>query len=184
MDLQTADGVGLLDVLAEQGITELGDMEDREPEAGTFAERVWKVEKDFWGKRFKVYDQWRRDWYDAYLKVGHFDMLTGFRCSGVYSRKEVCNYPIQGAAFHCLLWCLVQLNRWLRKNKMRSMIVGQIHDSMLIDAYKKELEAVIQKAKEIITVDLPRFWRWICVPITVEMEASDKNWFEKEPLEI
>lgn len=111
-------------------------------------------------------------------------MLSGFRCAGVFGKKEICNYPIQGTAFHCLLWSLIQLDRWLAKNKMRTLIVGQIHDSMLLDVDARELPDVVGRITEIITSDLPRHWPWIIVPLTVEMEGSYENWWSKKPLEI
>ena len=33
-------------------------------------------------------------------------------------------------------------------------------------------------------VPVPEAWKWICVPLTVEIEGSRKNWFEKAPLAI
>jgi DNA polymerase I-like protein with 3'-5' exonuclease and polymerase domains len=111
-------------------------------------------------------------------------MLTGFRCAGVFKKNEAVNYPIQGAAFHCLLWALIELNDWLRARGMQSLIVGQIHDSMILDCTVSELYDVLARVQKIITKYLPRAWDWICVPLTVEIEGSEKNWFEKKPLAI
>ena len=65
---------------------------------------------------------------------------------------------------------------------MRSMIVGQIHDSILCDTHKSEVRQVQEMMQEIITVDLPATWSWVQVPLTVEMEGSDVNWYLKKPL--
>jgi DNA polymerase-1 len=172
------------------GISELGECrlpvngEFFDPEPGTFECHLAAIEKDFWGRRFRGYADWKRQWYADYQKRGYFDMLTGFRCSGVFSKNEAVNYPIQGAAFHCLLWALIELNAWLRDNKMRSLIVGQIHDSMILDCTADELADVLAYAMRLITKELPRAWDWICIPLTVEIEGSEKNWFEKKPLAI
>src|SRR4029077_4537362 len=116
-------------------IDELGecDPDVYDPRPGTFEEHVKKIERNFWDVRFRGYLDWKRDFYAEYLKRGRFDMLTGFRCEGVFEKNQVVNFPIQGSAFHCLLWALVDLQRWIIKNKMGSLIVGQIHDSMLLD---------------------------------------------------
>jgi DNA polymerase-1 len=180
--LKLADGTPLLAHLAEQGITELGPGE-RDPEPGTFEHRVWEVEQDFWGRRFRVYDKWKQDFYNAYQENGFFDMATGFRSSGIFSKKQVCNAPIQGPAFHCLLWTLIELNRWLVKHKMRTLIVGQIHDSLQIDAVPDEVDDVLDRVHYIIQKQLPKAWPWIIVPLTVEVEASEENWFKKRPWE-
>lgn len=182
-NLTTADGIPLYDHLAELGITELGECDpDGEVEEGTFEAHVQAVENYFWNVRYKTYNQWKKDWYAKYLERGYFDMKTGFRCSGVMTRKECINYPIQGSSFHCLLWSLIQLNKWMIKKGLKSLIVGQIHDSILLDMVKKERDYVLEKVQRIITEDLPKAWPWIVVPLTVEMESSDKNWFEKSPV--
>ena len=129
------DGVPLKQYLKRKNILRLGACDAKQqPANGTFEKHIKKVEMDFWQKRFKVYNQWKRKWWDKYLENGGFPTLTGFRIDGVMGRNDVINYPVQGSAFHCLLWSLIQLNRWLRKNKMRSKIVGQIHDSIVADA--------------------------------------------------
>lgn len=172
------------------GIKELGECklpkngEFFDPEPGTFEHHLAAIEKDFWGRRFRGYAEWKRQWYAEYVGRGYFDMLTGFRCSGVFAKNEAVNYPIQGAAFHCLLWALIEMNDWLQRRRMKSLIVGQVHDSMLIDATPDELEAVLARVTRIITKDLPRAWPWIIVPLSVEIEGSRENWYEKKPLAI
>lgn len=171
--------------LADHGIGELGECDPKsDPVRGTYEYHVQQVERDFWHRRFKVYTQWKKDWYAKYLERGYFDMKTGFRCEGVFSRKEVINYPVQGSAFHCLLWVLIELNRWLRKKGYKTVIVGQIHDSLLLDVVEAELEAVVRKVNQLISEELPRAWPWIIVPLTAEIEGSEENWFEKKPLAI
>lgn len=172
------------------GIRELGECklpkngEFFDPEPGTFEHHLAAIEKDFWGRRFRGYAEWKRQWYADYVGRGYFDMLTGFRCSGVFSKNEAVNYPIQGAAFHCLLWALIELNDWLQRHRMKSLIVGQIHDSMQLDCVEDELEAVLVRVTRIITKDLPRAWPWLIIPLSVEIEGSRQNWYEKRPLAI
>jgi DNA polymerase-1 len=179
-----AGGNGV-DRLAELGIEELGPCTfGEDPDPGTFEYLVRDLERDLWNKRFPGYRDWKQEFYADYLRRGHFDMLSGFRSVGVYSKRQVCNHPIQGSAFHCLLWALIELNRWLRRNRMRSLIVGQIHDSMLIDCHESEVVSVVEQARRLITEVLPETWDWVVVPLTVEIEGSDRNWYEKRPLAI
>ena len=111
-------------------------------------------------------------------------MKTGFVVQGVMRKNEIINYPIQGSAFHCLLWSLIRLRRQLRKHKMRSMVVGEIYDSMLLDVYKPELDVVMAMAKEIMVDKLREAWKWIITPLSVEAEVSETNWHEKEEVEL
>lgn len=176
-------GISLRDHLLGKGIKELGPCDPREsPRPGTFEHHLKTVEKRFWKERFPVYDRWRREWYDAYLREGGFNMFTGFRVSGPFARNDVINYPVQGAAFHCLLWCLTELQDWLDGNGMESLIVGQIHDSLVLDLVPAETDEVLSKAREIMTVLLPRRWKWITTPLEVEAEVCPvgESWFTKK----
>ena len=180
-DLTTTDGVKVRHVLRDAGITELGaSLKDGKPAAGTYAAHVKAVEDRFWGERFKVYTEWKNTWWQQYLKDGYYRLLTGFVSQGIFKRNEVINGPIQGTAFHWLLWTLIQLNKWLKKYKFKSRIISQIHDSIKLNAYRKELQDVLNKIQEIVTVDLPNHWRWINVPLAIESSVCEKSWFEKQ----
>ena len=134
-----------------------------------------------WNDRFRVYTDWKRRWWDEYCSKGYVHTLTGFLSQGVYRRNQVLNTAIQGSAFHCLLWSLVRLQRWLNKWKMKTKIVGQIHDSIVADVHPDEFDDYLAAVKQIITVDLRRHWDWIIVPMEIEAEASEVGgtWYEK-----
>ena len=177
------NGVPLMQHIKANGILKLGNCDpEQEPEPGTFEHHIRAVEKDFWGRRFKAYGKWKRDWYDAYLKKGHFDLLTGFRIYGYWTRNQTNNLPIQGAAFHCLLWSLVQINKRLRKAKLKSMVVGQIHDSLIGDVVQEELGDYMSIVEQVTMRDLPKHWPWLIVSPEIEYELSPpgKSWFEKQ----
>lgn len=171
--------------LERKGITELGDCNpEQKPRPNTFEAHLQQIEDDFWNNRFAAYGQWRKDWYKQYLDRGYFDLLSGFRVYGSFRRNQVTNYPVQGSAFHCLLWTLTQVNRALRKYNMKSMIVGQIHDSMLGDVRIDELTNYLEIVQETVDVKLRKHYTWINVPLEVECEISpeDGTWFDKRPI--
>jgi DNA polymerase I-like protein with 3'-5' exonuclease and polymerase domains len=143
-----------------------------------FVDHMERVQNNFWGKRFKVYNAWRKTWHSKYQKTGEFEMKTGFRVSGVMEKNQVINFPVQGAAFHCLLWSLIEMVKQLKG--WQSKVVGEIHDSMLIDAHPDEISDIILMAQQICTVDLPNHWSWIDIPMRIEVAASeiDGNWAE------
>lgn len=147
-----------------------------------FIDHIQEVERHFWEDRFPVYNQWKKDWYQAYLKQGWFDTITGFRCQGPMRRNEVINYPVQGSAFHCLLWSLIQIHRWLINNEMKTSIIGQIHDSIIFNFASGEANAVLRKAKKVMCEDIRKYWKWICAPLSVDAEVAPpgKSWNEKE----
>jgi DNA polymerase I len=168
---------------ATKGIMELGDCNPEEsPRPGTFEQHVKEVEDDFWNNRFQDYGKWRKRWYEQYLERGYFDMFTGFRVYGMFKRNQAVNYPVQGSAFHCLLWALIQVNKALRRYHMRSKVVGQIHDSLVGDVRENELKDYLEIVEYVVTVLLRKHWKWIIVPLEVEYEISPRNsnWFEKK----
>lgn len=147
-----------------------------------FEDHIKKVEDYFWGTRYKVYGKWKeRQWKD-YLRNGYVDMYSGFRCSSLMSKNESINYPIQGAAFHCLLWSLIRINKWLKDNNMLTMIIGQIHDSIVLDIHPDELDIVLEKCLEIMTQDIRNHWDWLILPLEVDIELTpvDGSWFLKK----
>ena len=168
------------DHIANKGIHQLGDPEN--PQQGDFLHHVKKVDEHFWNKRFSVYNDWKKSFYSDYLKVGGWRTKTGFYVTGIYKKNDVTNHPIQGSAFHCLLWGLIRLQRWLEKKGMKTLIIGQIHDSVVLDSPPDEIDIVLDKWKRIMEVDLPRAWDWIIVPMIVEAEVAPlgKSWFDKE----
>lgn len=173
--------------LKKKGIHSLGKCDPEiEAEEGTFEYHLQRIEKHFWNKRFPVYTQWKKRWFEKYQQEAGFMMKTGFACNGVFNRKHVINYPIQGSAFHCLLWCLIKTHQMMKKEKMRSRIVGQIHDSIVADVHKSELKEYTQLVYHIMTELLPEAWKWIIVPLEVEIEVSPrgKSWYEKQPYKL
>lgn len=177
------DGSWIKDHLREQGITELGNCDldgGSEPMPGTFAHHVRQVEKRLWTK-FSVYKRWRENQYENYLKCGYITLPTGFTISGILSRNDTICYPAQGASFHCLLWTIIQLQKWLTKHKMKTRLVGQIHDSLEGNSPPNEIDDVFNEATRIIREDLPKHWPWIVVPMIAEIECGDvdASWHSK-----
>lgn len=179
-------GRSVFEHLAEHGITDRGDCDpEKPPVRGTMEYRVKEVENQFWNSRFPVYTAWKRRWYQQYLDTGEVHYLTGFVAThgqtGVMSRNEVINYAVQGSAFHCDLWSIVQLQKWVIQKKLKSRIIGQIHDSMVCDVHESELDEFIEKARSLMMVDLLRQWDWLVVPLEAEVDVAPPgaSWLDK-----
>lgn len=142
---------------------------------------VSKVVPWFWNEMFPEYGRWRERWLDSYNKRGYFDMPTGFRVEGVLTKYQLGNYPIQGPAFHCLLWSLIQVHKWWKEENKESKIVGQIHDELTTDEKAEEFDSNQKIVPRIMAEDIRKAWPWIIVPLEVETDATpvDGNWYEK-----
>lgn len=170
------------------GIYELGACDpDQKPQIGTFERHLQQVEEDFWGRRFKVYEEWKGRFYRAYLEKGEFTTLTGFRIQGTMRRNQVINYGVQGSAFHCLLWTLVHaVLDALPRYGFKSKIVLQIHDSILGDVLIEELDDYVRLIEQIATQEILKVYEWINVPLVIECEISPPNatWYHKRPVTV
>jgi hypothetical protein len=143
-----------------------------------FVEHIKQVEDDFWNNRFKEYGKWKKNNVKEYYKNGYLKTLTGFVCSGFLSRNDINNYPIQGSAFHCNLYTFIKLNKEIKKRKLKSKLIGQIHDSIIIDACTKEVTLLMDLLKNIACVQLRKEWKWINVPLEIEANVfePDAHW--------
>jgi DNA polymerase-1 len=143
-----------------------------------FEKIVQDVEYRFWQERFKVYYKWKERTWKKYLNEGKIELLSGFVCRGHMRKNEILNYGIQGPAFHILLWSLIQVNKFLKKEKTKTKVIGQIHDEMLLDVCPKEKKYLKPIVKKIMTVDVKEAFPWIITPLVLDMEVSGVggNW--------
>lgn len=185
---KTATKTGMLDYLVSQGIKQLGltyDFVDKkwveQPGPDMFVTHIKEVERDFWKVRYRQYDQWRRDWYQAYLQKGFFETLTGFTWWGSEKRNFVINAGIQGSAFHLLLRSIITIDQEIIKTKMKSRLFLEIHDSLLAIVPRNELHDFVAMANYHMTVKTREHYPWVILPLKTETEISDVSWFEKRP---
>lgn len=174
--IQLPEGITLGTHMAQHGI----DTMDK------FITHIKHIENDFWNNRFPVYRDWKEKWWKEYQKKGYINMFTGFSCKEIMGRNDCINYPVQGAAFHCLLWVFIRLSKIIASKKWKSRLIGQVHDSILIDVYPPELKELALTIHLVTTGDLPNNWKWITVPLTVNAEVAgvDESWADLSPFEL
>lgn len=178
--------------LRKNGVKEYGEKFSNydtgriETNRGTFLEHVRQIEQSFWQDRFQVYTAWKQEHWEKYVKRGYCRMKTGFVVQGPYNRKQVINYPIQGTAFHWLLWSVIQIDKFIRKNKLKSVLVNQIHDSIILDVTESEKDLLIEQCVYIMTKAITKHWEWIDAPMEVEVELAPKgaSWHEKAKVKL
>jgi hypothetical protein len=173
-DLKTASGQFVADCIQDQGIDSLD----------AFKEHCQDVEHDFWNNRFLVYKQWKDRIQKQFRRQGYYETFFGFRFHGYLTYNQLCNYPIQGTAFHCLLWTLIRLQEESKRDNWLSKIIGQIHDSIVWDLHPEEREHIIERTIQIGTKDIVKENPWINVPLQIDFEIAPINgsWYEKEEI--
>jgi DNA polymerase I len=149
-----------------------------------FTENVKQVEREFW-RKYYMYKEWKERLWKDYQTHGFIRTKTGFALRGVMDLRKVINSPIQGSAFHCLLWSFIQITKAQMREHWDTVPVGQIHDSIVFDVNPNELSNVVNIVECIMCNDVRQHWPWIVTPLEVDFELSpvDKSWAEKKPYE-
>lgn len=132
----------------------------------------------FWNKRFPVYKEWKLKIWKDYQKKGYVDLHTGFRYYGPVEFTQVTNAPIQGSAFHVLLWSIQRIYPEVKANFDRSHIIGQIHDAMVGDIHPGDENAIEQIVKYYGIEKVREHWDWLILPFKLEKESTevDGSW--------
>ena len=164
---ESAHQHNLRDHLADKGIKCFQD----------FERHIQEAERILWEERFPVHNEWREKQWKFYQKKGYVELLTGFRCYGPMKRNNTFNSPGQGSGFHVLMWTLNQINPKIQRLE-RSRIIGEIHDSCVLDMHDSEADLVDHWYWDYGTQKVREHWPWINVPLTVEKEQSeiDGSW--------
>ncbi|HNZ82346.1 MAG TPA: DNA polymerase, partial [Sedimentibacter sp.] len=59
-----------------------------------------------------------------------------------FGERIALNTPVQGTAADIIKAAMVGVYQRLKKNKMKSRLILQVHDELIVEAYKDELETV------------------------------------------
>lgn len=169
-NLKTVSGIRLKDHLKSVGIRTFNE----------FIEHLKEVERIFWEERFPDYKDWKNKINHDYRKKGYIETDMGFRYSGYMTYNQASNYPIQGPAFHCLLWTLKEIGKIARKEKWRTKSIIEIHDAGVNDLVPFEQDHVISTINEVGTKKIREVHDWITVPLKIDFEISeiDGNWYD------
>lgn len=178
-DESTAEGQKLRDHLFEVGICK-----NRDRAYDEFELHCKEVEDGFWG-RFRGWKKWQDNMLKFYTNYGYVELMHGFRRGGFLARNKIFNTPIQGTAFHCLMWTLNRMCDEWEQDRWLSKVIGQIHDSIVIDTHPSETEYILRRIKQIGTEDIRKSHDWIIVPLVIEAELTPINgsWYSKEEID-
>lgn len=83
------------------------------------------------------------------------------------------NTPIQGTAADMIKIAMIKIDQQMRSNQMKSKMLLQVHDELVFDAHKDELELL----KSIVDINMRDAIPNLKVPIIIEMGVGD-NWLE------
>jgi len=88
------------------------------------------------------------------------------------AERNAVNAPIQGSAADIIKIAMINIHNRLKNENLKSKMLLQVHDELVFDAYKPELEQL----KEIVKYEMENAFK-LEVPLVVDMGIGE-NWLE------
>jgi len=87
-----------------------------------------------------------------------------------HAERNAINAPIQGSAADMIKVAMINIHKWMKQENMKSKMIMQVHDELVFDVHKSELEIMKTKIPELMmgAVELD-------VPMEVEVGVGE-NW--------
>jgi DNA polymerase-1 len=89
-----------------------------------------------------------------------------------YAERNAINMPIQGTAADMIKLAMINIHKTLQQHNLRSKMILQVHDELVFDAHKDEVDFIKPLILEGMRNALP-----LAVPVEVEIGAGI-NWLE------
>ncbi|HJT73249.1 MAG TPA: DNA polymerase I, partial [Chitinophaga sp.] len=89
-----------------------------------------------------------------------------------YAERNAINMPIQGTAADMIKLAMISIHKRLQQENLRSRMILQVHDELVFDVHKDEIELIKPLIQEGMRNALP-----LSVPVDVEI-GTGTNWLE------
>ncbi|MBY0434500.1 MAG: DNA polymerase I [Cyclobacteriaceae bacterium] len=89
-----------------------------------------------------------------------------------FAERNAINAPIQGSAADIIKIAMINIHRWLQREKLKTKMILQVHDELVFDLHKDEEEIIKPHI-----IELMRTAVLLDVPMEVEVGVG-KNWLE------
>ncbi|WP_114748327.1 DNA polymerase I [Pleomorphovibrio marinus] len=89
-----------------------------------------------------------------------------------FAERNAINAPIQGSAADMIKVAMIRVHEWMKIEKLKSKMILQVHDELVFDAQKEEIETIKSNIPELMSNAVD-----IGIPIVVET-GTGKDWLE------
>jgi DNA polymerase-1 len=89
-----------------------------------------------------------------------------------FAERNAINAPIQGSAADMIKIAMINIQKWMEKENLKSKMIMQVHDELIFDAHKDEIDKLKDKV-----VDLMKNAMELDVPMEIGVGIAD-NWSE------
>ncbi|ERM81341.1 DNA polymerase I [Rhodonellum psychrophilum GCM71 = DSM 17998] len=89
-----------------------------------------------------------------------------------FAERNAINAPIQGSAADMIKVAMINVHEWMKKENLKSKMILQVHDELVFDAHKDEVE--------LLKIEIPKLMAnavTIAVPLEVQVGVG-KDWLE------
>lgn len=88
------------------------------------------------------------------------------------AERAAINQPLQGTAADLIKMAMIELDKKLREHKVKSKMIMQVHDELIIDVVAGELDLIKKLTLEAMELNQP-----LLVPLVVDISCG-KSWLE------
>lgn len=88
-----------------------------------------------------------------------------------FGSRAALNMPIQGTAADIMKLAMIEVNKKIEEKGLESRIVLQIHDELLLEVPRKEMDEAI----ELLKMSMENIVK-LSVPLIAEVTSAD-NWY-------
>lgn len=89
------------------------------------------------------------------------------------AERAAINQPLQGTAADLIKMAMVELDKKLKENNLKSKLIMQVHDELILEVKHNELEVIKKIVQEAMELNQP-----LLVPLLVDINYGD-SWLEK-----
>jgi DNA polymerase-1 len=89
-----------------------------------------------------------------------------------FEERVAINMPIQGTAADMIKLAMINIHNELKNRKTKTKMILQVHDELVFDAHKDEVDELLPIIKNLMEISLP-----LKVPVLVETGVG-KNWLD------
>lgn len=89
-----------------------------------------------------------------------------------FAKRAAINQPIQGTAADLMKIAMIDFSKKLKENNLKSKMIMQVHDELVVEVVKSELDIVTNLVKEAMELNQP-----LSVPLVVDVNVGE-SWKE------
>ena len=89
-----------------------------------------------------------------------------------FAKRAAINQPMQGTAADLMKIAMIEFSKKLKENNLKSKMIIQVHDEIVVEVFKPELEQVKELVKQSMELNQP-----LSVPLVVDIYAGE-TWKE------